>query len=167
MVYLKYNDPQQTLTNILATLLKQLVQERSTLPSSVRKLYESYGDTGSPPTLNDVVAALVSLLDLFTETFFIIDALDECRNEVRWGLIEKLRELDSSLCIMIFSRFRGDINEELENFQRLEVKADKADIELFIDTQIQKNANLRRIIAKCPSLRGDIKEGVVRTAKEM
>ena len=167
MVYLKYNDPEQTLTNILASLLKQLIQEQSTLPSVVRKLYEDYGDTGMPPTMNDVSAALLSLLDLYSETFFVIDALDECSDETRWGLIEKLREFEPHVCLMVLSRFRGDISEELKDFQRLEVKADKADIELFIDTQIQQNANLRRIIAKSPSLRGSIKEGVVRTAKGM
>ena len=166
-IYLKYNDPEQTLNNILADLLKQLVQEQETLPDILRELYQSYSDSNNPPSLDDISAALLSSLDMYSEVFFIIDALDECGDEIRWAMIEKLRELEPKVRLLITSRFQGNIDEELENFKRLEIKANKADIELFIDSQIQKNVNLRRVVEKSPSLRGDIKEGVVRTAKDM
>jgi len=65
------------------------------------------------------------------------------------------------------SRFLGDISEELKDFKRLEIKAQKEDIELFIDGQIQKNQTLRRVMEKSPSIRGDVKEAVLRTSKDM
>lgn len=167
MIYLKYNDKGQSLNNLLASLLVQLIQEQTPLSGTVRRLYESYGDYGTNPSLKDISDALSEALDLYTEVFFVVDALDECNDETRWGLVEKLRELLPKARLLILSRFRGDIDEELTEFKRLEIKASKADVEIFIDAQIEQNVNLRRIIQKSPSLRGDIKEGVVKTAKEM
>lgn len=43
-VYLKYNDPEQSLNNILGSLLKQLIQDQGSLSTALSKLYESYGD---------------------------------------------------------------------------------------------------------------------------
>ena len=131
------------------------------------KLYESYGDLGMSPSSKDILEALLHLLGLYSEVFLIVDALDERSDDTRWGIIQALRSLTPNVCILILSRPRGDIGEDLKDFKKLEVKANKAGIELFIDAQIQKNSNLRRIVERSPSLRGDIKEGVVRTAREM
>ena len=166
-VYLKYNDPEQSLNNILGSLLKQLIQDQGSLSTAMSKLYEPYGDLGMPPSSKDISEALLHSLGLYSEVFLIVDALDECSDDARWGIIEALRSLTPNVCILILSRPRGDIGEDLKDFKRLEIKANKADIELFIDAQIQKNSNLRRIVERSPSLRGDIKEGVVRTAREM
>ena len=167
LLYIKYNDPEHSLNNLLASLLKQLAQDQESLPSVLKKLYERYGELGTPPSSADIIEALACCFDLYKDVYFVIDALDECTEDTRWQLVEKLRELDPKVCILILSRFRGDIEEELHDFERVEIKASKADIELFIDGQIQKNPNLRRIVGKSPSLRGDIKVEVVRTAKEM
>lgn len=167
LVYLKYNDPEQSLNNILGSLLKQLVQDQVFLCTAMSKLYESYGDLGISPSSKDISEALLHSLSLYFEVFLIVDALDECSNDTRWGMIEALQSLTPNVCILILSRPRGDIGEDLKDFKRLEAKANKADIELFIDAQIQKYSNLRRIVERSPSLRGDIEEGVVRTAREM
>lgn len=103
----------------------------------------------------------------YTEVFLVIDALDECSDELRWGLMEKLRECQPQVRLMITSRFLESIDEELEDFERLEIKANKADLELFIDHHIQKNKNLGRVVEKSPGMRVDIKEAVVKTAEDM
>ena len=104
---------------------------------------------------------------MYTEVFFIIDGLDECPEEVRWGLVERLQGFQSNVQLMITSRYLDSIAEELEGFARFEIKANKDDIELFIDHQIRKNRNLRRIVEKSPSLRQDMKVAVVKTAENM
>lgn len=68
---------------------------------------------------------------------------------------------------MVTSRLLESIQEELEDFEQLEIKAHKSDIELFVDRQIRKNKNLRRIVQKKPTLREDIKEEVVKTAENV
>ena len=55
----------------------------------------------------------------------------------------------------------------MEQYDRFEIKANKGDIELFIDRHIKKNRNLRKLVDKSSSLRDDIKISVVRTAEDM
>ncbi|MCJ1401500.1 hypothetical protein MMC11_004714 [Xylographa trunciseda] len=167
VVYLKYNEPEQTLENILASLLKQLTQEHDFIHSALLKLYERHQERNTPPSLDEVFETLSSVVQAYTEMYFIIDGLDECSEEVRWGLVERLQSFEPKLHLMITSRYLDSIAEELEGFSRFEIKANKVDIELFIDHQIRKNRNLRKIIYKSPSLRQDMKVAVVKTAENM
>ena len=80
-------------------------------------------------------------------------------------LVKKLENSGPKLRVLMTSR--DIIAEELEHYQRLEIKAKKADIELFIEHQIRTNKNLRKIIDKNPSLSYDIKQGVVDRAENM
>ena len=82
----------------------------------------------------------------YQKVYFIIGALDECTEEVRWGLVEQLRRFQDVVQILVTSRFLGSIQEELEDFVQLEKKANRSDIELFIDRQIRKNKNLRKAV---------------------
>ena len=84
-MYLKYNDPEQSLNNILGSLLKQLIQDQGSLSTAMSKLYESYGDLGMSPSSKDISEALLHSLGLYSEVFLIVDALDECSDDTRWG----------------------------------------------------------------------------------
>jgi hypothetical protein len=55
----------------------------------------------------------------------------------------------------------------VSGFEHDEIKANRADIELFIDAQIRKNRHLRKIVERSPSLRNDMKDAIVQTADEM
>ncbi len=130
-------------------------------------MYEHHRERNTPPSLDEVSGALLSVIETYNEVFFIVDALDECSEELRWGLLERLQRFQPKVRLLITSRYLDSIDEELSDFERCEIKANKADIELFIDHQIRKNRNLRRIVEKSPSLRGNIKDGVVKTAENM
>jgi hypothetical protein len=167
VIYLKYNEPEQTLDNLLASLLKQLAQEHDSIPDALLNIYEHHRERNTPPSVDEVFEALSSVIEAYKEVFFIVDALDECPEEVRWGLVEKLQSFQPKVRLMITSRYLDSIAEELADFARFEIKANKADIELFIDYQIRKNRNLRRIVEKSPTLRRDMKIAVVKTAENM
>lgn len=102
-----------------------------------------------------------------SETFILVDGLDECGEEIRWDLIEQLGQFHDTVHIIITSRYLDSIREELEAFEEFEIKAHRSDIELYIDRQIHKNRNLRRIVQRNPRMRTDVKEGVVKTADNM
>ena len=99
--------------------------------------------------------------------YCVIDALNECSEELRWDLLKKIDQYQPKLQLLITSRFLDSIAEKLSDFERFEIKANKADIEIFIDNQIKKNRNLRKHVAKSSTLRDDIKTSVVRTAEDM
>lgn len=100
-------------------------------------------------------------IESYSETFILIDGLDECGEEIRWDLIERLGQFHDTVHIIITSRYLNNIREELEVFEEFEMKAHKSDIELYIDR------NLRRIVQRNPRMRNNIKEGLVKTADSM
>ena len=167
MMYLKYTDHQQTLENILGSLLAQLAQDLDPLPPFLRDLYEKHRAYRTSPTLSDLSIALSDVSNLYKRIYVIVDALDECTDDVRWELMEKLREIEPRVHLLVTSRDLDSIEEELQDFERLEIKANKADLELFIDHHIQKNKNLRKIVQKSPTIKEDIKVAVVTIAEDM
>lgn len=146
--------------------MKQLVEEQEAVPDLLQALYDRHCDCKTSPSLDSLAKALDSSIKAYTKVFFIVDALDECDEEIRWGLLDQLRKFED-VHIMITSRILESIEEELDDFEKMEIKAHKSDIELYVDRQIRKNRNLRRMIQKSPALRDDIKEEVVKTAKNM
>lgn len=167
VVYLKYNEPEQTIDNVLASLLKQLAEEFSSIPPVLLDLYEYHRDRNTSPKFEEISEALSAIIENYTRVFCVVDALDECSEVLRWDLIEKLEQLQPKVRLLITSRYLDSIAEELESFERFEIKANKADIELYIDHQIRKNRNLRRIVEKSPSLRDEMKRCVITTAENM
>ncbi|KAI9760770.1 MAG: hypothetical protein M1840_002216 [Geoglossum simile] len=167
VIYLRYNDPEQTLDNLLGSLLRQLVQESDTIPSALLELYEHHRDRNTSPSSDEILEVLSSTIEVLEEVFFVIDGLDECNEGLRWELIEQLGKFQPNLHLLITSRYLDSIAEDLEDFKQFEVMANKADIELFIDHQILKNKNLRKIVKKSNSLRVDIKDAVIKTAEGM
>jgi len=138
-IYFKYDNPEHTLDNILASIVKQLAQESDPIPPRLLDLYEHHRERNTSPSLADIAVTLSSTLEMYEEVFLIIDALDECNEELRWGLVDKLETLRPKLHLLITSRYLESIDEELINFKKYEFKAHRADIELFIDHQIRKN----------------------------
>lgn len=153
--------------NLTTSLLKQLVQEQEEVPKGLRELYERHYQQTSTPTPDEISELTRVVLDTYDNVFFVVDALDECSDEIRWDLLEFLRHFQSSIQIMITSRSLDSIGEELANFELIDIKAHRSDIELFVDDQIQKNKNLRKVIQKSPTMRADIKQRVVETAQHM
>lgn len=148
-------------------MLKQLLQDSEDIPPDLLSFYERHRDRNTSPKIDEISRALSTMIKSHEEVFCIIDALDECNEDLRWELVDKLETLGPKLRVLITSRYLDSIAEELEVYQRFEVRANKADIELFIDHQIRRNRNLRKIVEKSPSLRDDIKTGVFNTADNM
>ena len=167
VIYLKYNDPEQTLEAILGSLLRQLAQDHSSMPWVLNDLYETHREQNTAPSLAEISEALSSLVEEYSKVYLVIDALDECSDEIRWDLVEKLRGLPPETYLMITSRFLDSIDKDLEDFERIEIKANKADLELFVDHHIERNKNLHRVVERSTALRVDIKYAVVRTAQDM
>ncbi len=165
--YLKYNETEQTFDNILSSLLKQLLQESENIPPYLLSLYERHRDRSTSPTTDEISQALLTMIESHEAIYCVIDALDECHEDLRWELVERLEDLGPKLHVLITSRYLDSIAEELTKYQQFEIRANKADIELFIEHQIRRNRNLRKTVERSHSLRNDIKEGVFNTAENM
>lgn len=166
-VYFKYNESEQTFDNVLSSLLQQLLQDSEVIPPDLLNLYERHRDRNTSPTTDELTQALSTMIESHKEVFCVIDALDECHENLRWELIERLESFGPKLRVLITSRYMDSIAEDLGTYEQYEIKANKADIELFIEHQLRRNRNLRKIVQRSPSLRDDIKQGVFKTAENM
>lgn len=92
--------------------------------------------------------------------FLIVDALDECSDETRRTVLKETRELqkNTKASFMATSRPLEAIQREFTEDPWLEVRADKGDVEKYLDTQLVKlsecvreNSMLKRKIKKCIS----------------
>jgi hypothetical protein len=64
-------------TDLLLSLLKQLLQERPSVPESVKILYERHNDKRTRPSFDEISKVLLSIVVDYSRTFIVIDALDE------------------------------------------------------------------------------------------
>jgi hypothetical protein len=70
---------EQKPVHLLASLLKRLLQERPTLPNSVKIFYERHNTDQTRPSFGEISTELRSIIASFSTTFIVIDALDECQ----------------------------------------------------------------------------------------
>ncbi|KAL8683685.1 MAG: hypothetical protein Q9186_000319 [Xanthomendoza sp. 1 TL-2023] len=166
-IYFKYNETERTFDNVLSSLLQQLLQDSEHIHPDLLSLYERHRDRNTSPTTDEISEALATMVDSHQEVSCVIDALDECEESLRWEPIEQLESYGPKLRVLITSQYLGSIAQELETYQRFEIRANQADIVLFIEHQIRKNRNLRKIIQRSPALRDDSKHRVFNTAKNM
>ncbi|KAF2183740.1 hypothetical protein K469DRAFT_582127, partial [Zopfia rhizophila CBS 207.26] len=70
---------EQKPTDLLLSLLKQLIQKQPYITNSLKDLYNLHKEKGTRPSLNEMSKVLPSVLLLHSRTFIIVDALDECQ----------------------------------------------------------------------------------------
>ncbi|KAK2805737.1 hypothetical protein FQN51_009240 [Onygenales sp. PD_10] len=142
-LYLDYADQQeQTLTNLLAGLLRQLAYSDSTIHDSVKTLYNNR-TKALRPTLKDISDALTSVTSNFETVFFIVDALDECQSpKCRKALMEELLRLQSQFEVNIFITSRPDpkITQILRPSSTItkEIVASSTDLESYVSDELLK-----------------------------
>ncbi|SCV40104.1 related to ankyrin [Fusarium fujikuroi] len=130
----------QTAKDLLASLLKPLLQSLPAMPDSVKPLYEQHRTKESPPSLEDVSSNLLSTAKLFSRVFIIIDALDECRatDGTRTKFLEEIfkLQLHSKANVFATSRPIPEVKDQFQTSITLEVRATDADVERFLRGQM-------------------------------
>ena len=139
-IYCNYKiQSDQSTTNLLSAILKQLVQKRPSIADPVTQLYDQHSNSGTRPSLEDILSALNSVLANYLKAYIIVDALDECtdRDGTRSQFLTKLRNLQSTtdLNLMVTSRFIPDTMDRFQDSLLLEVRASDADVKKFVSGQ--------------------------------
>ena len=80
---------EQKAGDLLGSLLKQLAQDQSSsLPETVKALYDKHKDKRTRPSFDEIRRSLHSVAAQYSRVFIFIDALDEC--QVAGGCRDKL-----------------------------------------------------------------------------
>ena len=159
---------EQKVDSLLANLLKQLSRTRSSLPESVKALYDQYNDSGMRPSCDEISRALQAVSSTYTRVFIIIDALDECQafDGCRTRFLAEIFKVQakSAANILVTSRPIPEITEMFRESMALEVRASEEDVRRYIDGHMFR---LPGFVHRNPELQEQIKERIVLVAQGM
>ncbi|OBT47113.1 hypothetical protein VE00_03058 [Pseudogymnoascus sp. WSF 3629] len=159
---------EQKAKDLLASLLKQLTQGRSSLPDSVKSLYESHKDKRTRPSFDEISRALQSVAALYSRVFIIVDALDECQiaDGCRDKFLTELFNLQAEASVRIFatSRFIPGIVEKFKESINLEIRASDQDVQRYLNGHISQ---LPGCVARSLELQEEVKAGILKAVDGM
>ena len=159
---------EQSPEHLLASLLKQLAQGRSYLPENVKTLYDRCKAEKTQPSVDDISTVLQSVAAEYSRVFIFIDALDECQvnNSFLANFLSHISNLQSKCRVNFFatSRFIPDIMERFERDVRLEIRANKQDVQRYVEGHIDE---LPRFVRRDPHLQQEISSNIVKAIDGM
>lgn len=159
---------EQKAEDLLASLLKQLSQKRSSLPESVKALYSHHENNRTWPTFDEISKSLLLVTALYSRTFIIVDALDECQasDGRRTKFLTELFDIQAKCGANIFatSRFILEIERKFAESAILEIRAANEDVRVYIHNHI---SHLPAFVLRSPHLQEEIKNEIVSAADGM
>jgi hypothetical protein len=138
-IYCNYKDQgTQTVSNLVASLLKQMVQDCSVVSDNVKLFYNHHQDHGTRPTLEELTNALALEIRMYSKVFIVVDALDECPegDGTRTNLLQSLRCLVGTVSLLATSRDLSSIAQYFDGTKRLNIYANDQDIRKYIEGRI-------------------------------
>jgi Cdc6-like AAA superfamily ATPase len=133
---------EQKAEDLLASLLKQLSQGQSSLPDSVRDLYDQHKQKRTRPLFDETARALQFVAAIYSRVFIVIDALDECQvsDGCRSRFLSEIFNLQAKCGANIFatSRFVPEITEKFNGSTLLEICASNEDVRKYLKGHMSK-----------------------------
>ena len=113
-------------------------------------LYAHCGNGHQEPTLNDLQNTLHSILDGFSSTFIILDALDECTerekilNWVQTFILQK--DTNLGLHLMVTSRPEHEIEDKFKSYHYLDLVEESTnhDLVAYLNYKLQNDSALQK-----------------------
>jgi GTP1/Obg family GTP-binding protein len=149
-IYCNYKEQTlQTVTHLIASLLKQLVQDCPAVSDNVKSFYHCHQDQGTYPTLDEFIEVLEAEIRGYTKAFIVVDALDECTetNECQIKLMKALRSLaELGVNLMVTSRDLPSIEQHFREALRLHIRATDEDVEKYVQNRLVNYPGLENLI---------------------
>ena len=168
-IYFNYKEQTtQTVSELVASLLKQLVQDRPATSDHIKKFYKDHHEARKiRPKLVDLIKALQSEIGMYTRVFIIVDALDECLDSTREQFITMLQSLARNVNLIVTARPLPTIEQQFLGVNRLEIQANIDDVRKYIKDRIPRERRLARLINNDWALQEGIVNEVVTKANGM
>jgi len=168
-LYCNYRQQQeQKPVDLLASLLKQLVQEQPSMPESMKSLYERHKDKRTRPSFDEISKVLYFVILDYSRAFIIIDALDECQvfDGGRGKFLSEIFNLQAKTGTSLFatSRYIPEVMKEFKGSVSLEIRASDEDMQKYLDGHMSE---LPSFILRSHDLQEEIKTEIVKAADGM
>ena len=120
------------------------------MPKVLVKLYTHCGNGHQEPTLGDLQNTLQTILDGFSSTFIILDALDECTerekllNWIQTLILKKSKNL--GLHLIVTSCPEQEIEDKLKSSHYLDLvkESESQDLVAYLKCQLQNDSDLQK-----------------------
>jgi len=169
-IYCNYKEQvDQTAFNLIASLLKQLVEDDSSAYNNVKPLHEHHKHIKTRPTFDEIQKALQSETTRYSRTYIVVDALDECLDVdgTRGKLLTALRSLGRSVSLLVTSRDIASIAQEFEGSKCLEIRASEQDVRRYIEGRIPHESRLVKHVNGDQALQEEIVKKITENVKGM
>jgi len=151
-----------SITDYLASFVKQLVERHSGLISVVESVYMNHRRDATRPHEHELLELLRTFVPLFSRVYIVIDALDEFPEDTRDIFLKTLMSLQSSLLVTSRS------SHWLHDIQYIDIEGEnQEDIKLFIDKKIQESSKLTLLLRGKEQIKEQIGEKLRKTSKSM
>ena len=146
-IYCNYKTQEQDVSDMLAAILKRLVQTRPSIAEPVERLHRLHAGNGTRPLLEEMFKALQDVLVHYPTTHIVVDALDECPEQDREEVLRFVTgivtaQIPCRVKVFITSRREMDIAKAFEDkhIPIVQIRAENVatDIETFVRSQVEK-----------------------------
>jgi hypothetical protein len=142
-VYFNYKDQDnQTVENVLASLLKQLLTSLDFLPPAVQEVYDEYHTSSLSPNAETLLSAITSVAPEFETIYVVLDALDEFKQMHMGALVSAVMQLRTlNLSFLCTSRTHlTDLSDQLGHGAHwvLEIFADSIDVSNYLTERLNQ-----------------------------
>jgi hypothetical protein len=131
---------EQNVDDLLANILKQLAQSQASLPRGVEDLYDHHKAKRTRPSLDEILTVLHSVMAIYSRTFIVVDAIDECKvaSGCRSRFLSEIFSFQEKYAVNLFvtSRFIPEITEKFSASTQLEIRAHTEDVQNYLDSRI-------------------------------
>jgi hypothetical protein len=149
----------------LGAIARQIIERRQVMPNDVHTLYEKHRGKETQPTCTEYLNLLQHLAKECSEVYIVIDALDECIDkdgQLIWSdLLTKLKSSVPNMRLLYTSRDIEDTAGILSGSTLIGVHASEADIETYVQGQLQSKIVLLQFCQEDPTLQYNILQAVV------
>ncbi|KAK0215962.1 hypothetical protein EDD85DRAFT_894851 [Armillaria nabsnona] len=131
---------EQTVENVLRSLLKRLVQDYGLFP--LTKTLHANRET-KHPSLDDLTKCLSEALQCASHVYIVLDALDEFTNDYQEHLINMIRgSLGNNIHLFVTLRPGIGLDSLFEADTTLDIEASADNIELYISDRLSQSQRL-------------------------
>ncbi|KAF9879391.1 ankyrin repeat protein [Colletotrichum karsti] len=162
-IYCNFKDQErQNHHDLIASLAKQLAQSRSSMPRSLKEMYEIHQMSRTPMSLQETSDLLQAIASSYRRLFVIIDALDECETKSRRALLSEVFRLQQrqNTNILATTRQIPEIidSDHFKGSVSVQVSALDADVSRYISSRIP---DMQSFVQKRSELQEEIKRGIL------
>ena len=120
------------------------------MPKVLVNLYACCGNGHQEPTLDDLQNTLQRIVDGFSSTFIVLDALDECAerekllNWIQTFILKK--DINHRLHLIATSRPEQEIEDKFKFCHYLDLveESENNDLAFYLDSQLENNSDLQK-----------------------